>query len=63
MAARNEARFWALNYARLKATNATFKEVTGRGLAITNKDGNEEMIGAGNIITALPILPSLLRFA
>jgi thioredoxin reductase len=34
-----------------------YKEITREGLTIINKDGNEQILEAGSIITALPVAP------
>ena len=50
---------WLLDQGCEFITNATFKEVTSAGLVISGKDGDEQLIKADNVITALPMLDNL----
>jgi 2,4-dienoyl-CoA reductase (NADPH2) len=53
---------WLLDQGAGFIANASFKEVTNKGLVIINRDGNEELIEADNVITALPMLDNLTLF-
>jgi len=49
--------YWLKDHGVKFVTDVKYKEITGKGLVVTTKDGKEQLIRADTIITALPLLP------
>jgi 2,4-dienoyl-CoA reductase (NADPH2) len=49
--------FWLKDHGVKFVTDVKYKEITGKGLVVTTKDGKDQLIEGKTIITALPLLP------
>ena len=49
--------YWLKDHGVKFVTDVKYKEITGKGLVVTTKDGRSQLIEGDTIITALPLLP------
>jgi 2,4-dienoyl-CoA reductase (NADPH2) len=49
--------YWLKDHGVKFVTEVKYKEITGKGLVVTKKDGKEQLIEGDTIITALPLKP------
>jgi len=49
--------YWLKDHGVRFVTEVKYKEITGKGLVVTTRDGKEQLIEGDSIITALPLLP------
>jgi 2,4-dienoyl-CoA reductase (NADPH2) len=49
--------YWLKDHGVKFVTEVKYKEITGKGLVVTAKDGKEQLIKGDTIITALPLKP------
>jgi 2,4-dienoyl-CoA reductase (NADPH2) len=49
--------YWLKDHGVKLVTDVKYKEITGKGLVVTTKDGKEQLIEGDTIITALPLKP------
>jgi 2,4-dienoyl-CoA reductase (NADPH2) len=49
--------YWLKDHGVKFVTEVKYKEITGKGLVVTTKDGKEQLIEGDTIITALPLKP------
>jgi len=54
--------YWLKDHGVKFVTEVKYKEITGKGLVVTTKDGKEQLIEGGSIITALPLKPDAAFF-
>jgi 2,4-dienoyl-CoA reductase (NADPH2) len=54
--------FWLEDHGVKFVTEVKYKEITGKGLVVTTKDGKEQVIEGDTIITALPLKPNTAFF-
>jgi len=54
--------YWLKDHGVKFVTEVKFKEITGKGLVVTTKDGKEQLIEGDTIITALPLKPDAAFF-
>jgi len=50
--------YWLEDHGVKFVTEVKYKEITGKGLVVTTKDGKEQVIEGDTIITALPLKPN-----
>jgi 2,4-dienoyl-CoA reductase (NADPH2) len=50
--------YWLEDHGVNFVTDVTYKEITGKGLVVTTKDGKEQLIEGDTIITAIPLKPN-----
>jgi len=54
--------YWLKDHGVKFVTEVKYKEITGKGLVVTTKDGKEQLIKGDTIITALPLKPDTAFF-
>jgi len=54
--------YWLKDHGVRFVTEVKYKEITGKGLVVTTKDGKEQLIEGDTIITALPLKPDAAFF-
>jgi 2,4-dienoyl-CoA reductase (NADPH2) len=54
--------YWLKDHGVKFVTEVKYKEITGKGLVVTTKDGKEKLIKGDTIITALPLKPDTSFF-
>ena len=54
--------YWLKDHGVKFVTEVKYKEITGKGLVVTTKDGKEQLIEGDTIITALPLKPNTAFF-
>ena len=54
--------YWLKDHGVKFVTEVKYKEITGKGLVVTTKDGKEQLIEGNTIITALPLKPDTAFF-
>jgi 2,4-dienoyl-CoA reductase (NADPH2) len=54
--------YWLKDHGVKFITEVRYREITDKGLLVTTKDGRDQLIEAGTIITALPLKPDTAFF-